>query len=104
MYGVFREGCPRKATKDIGRQLAKEVPGYIVAMIDRRVLKIALEEKKKKGDVKSMNTSKLLDDHLANSNDAARIDNDKSTSNNNKRGKKKKQPKEQKVSSTDILN
>ena len=32
---VFREGCPRKATKEIGRQLAKEVPGYSAAMIDR---------------------------------------------------------------------
>ena len=109
---VFRAGCHRKATKAIGRCLAKEVPGYSAAMIDRSkdmdekeesaVLKRALEEKKNKGEVKSMNMSKLLDDHLANSKDAARIDKDKSTSNNNRRGKKKKQPKEQKVTSSDI--
>ena len=66
------------------------------------VLKRALEEKKNKGEVKSMNMSKLLDDHLANSKDAARIDKAKSTSNNDRRGKKKKQPKEQKVTSSDI--
>ena len=52
--------------------------------------------------MKSMNMSKLLDDHLANSKDAARIDKAKSTSNNDRRGKKKKQPKEQKVTSSDI--
>ena len=45
------------------------------------VLKRALAEKKKEGEVKSMNMSKLLDDHLANSKDAARIDKAKSTSN-----------------------
>ncbi|KAL7540907.1 hypothetical protein ACHAWF_006819 [Thalassiosira exigua] len=109
---VFKQGCHRKATKAIGKSLAKEITGYSAAnddTIDKdereetSAQQAALKEKGK-GEVKSISMSKMLEDHLNGSADAIKIDRSKGDKGDGKKGRKgrKQKNKAKKVTSMDI--
>lgn len=109
---VFKKGCTKKATKAIGRQLAKEVPGYSAAKDsckdadDKEETEAQRIGLKDGVDVKSITLCRMLDDHLGKSVDVAiidkRIEGSESVTVKKTKRKEKKAQKEKKVTSVDI--